>query len=386
MRVLILGGGYAGLTLATQLESRLSADHEIVVVDEDGQHLVQHELHRVVRAPSIADEITLDLSAVLDRATVLTGRVGTVDTAQRTVTLEDGDELSYDVAAVCLGAGPALQVEGVREHATPLKSVDHAREIHERATTLFEVADGDAPQLVVAGAGLSGVQVAGELCALARARDRVVGEDCELTVLEQAASVAPGFGDAFQAAIHAALEERGVEIRTNARVDRVTADACQLADGESVAHDLLVWTGGITGSEALDGARPEVDARLQFADRTFAIGDAVRVVDRDGQAVPATAQAAVREARTVAKSIERLAASTGGLFDPRLERFTFENTGWVVSIGDGAVAQVGPKVVTGRAANALKTSLGVGYLGSVGALRDAVDLVHAELGIDVEEE
>ena len=78
MRVAVLGAGYAGLTLAKRLEDALP-DNEVVVVDEDGTHLVQHELHCVVRRPSLAEDITLDLREVLDRATVREATVTDVD-------------------------------------------------------------------------------------------------------------------------------------------------------------------------------------------------------------------------------------------------------------------------------------------------------------------
>jgi NADH dehydrogenase len=203
-----------------------------------------------------------------------------------------------------------------------------------------------------------------------------------VTLLEQAHDVAPGFEAPFRGAIRAALEERGIDVRTNATVERATESAVELERGGSIEHDLLVWTGGIAGQDALDGDRPVVDDRLLLGDRTFGLGDAVRAIDRDGAAVPATAQAAVRQAETVATNVERLLEG-GDTFEPRLDRFAFDPPGWVVSVGDGAVAQVGPTVVTGKAAVALKASVGVGYLSSVGALREAVDLVNQELGLAV---
>ncbi|AGN02706.1 FAD-dependent pyridine nucleotide-disulfide oxidoreductase [Salinarchaeum sp. Harcht-Bsk1] len=377
MRVLVLGGGYAGVTLTRKLERRLPDEHEIVLIDEDGQQVLQHELHRVVRRPQLAADIAVDLGTVLDRARLRVGTVDAIRPDDRAVVVE-GETLEYDACAVAIGAAPSTAVEGTTEHGLPLKSLDDARSIHERATDVLDGTDG---QIVVGGAGLSGIQVAGELAVLA---DRAAPDDgrATITVLEQEREVAPGFDAPFQSAIHSALESRGIEVRTDATIDRATADAVDLVRGESVPHDLLVWTGGITGQAAFDGDRPLVDARLRLGDRTFGLGDAVRVVDRDGQAVPATAQAAVREADTVATNVKRVLEG-GTTFEPRLERFTFESPGWVVSIGNGAVAQVGPTVVTGTAAVAMKASVGVGYLSSVGALRDAVDLVNEELGLAV---
>lgn len=377
MRVLVLGGGYAGVTLARNLERRLPDEHEIRLIDDDGRQVLQHELHRVVRRPALAEDVAVDIETVIDRAQLQVGTVEAIQPDDRTVVV-DGKSTAYDACAVAIGAAPSTAVNGTDEHGIPLKSLADAKRIHERAS---EVIAEQAGRIVVGGAGLSGVQVAGELAVLA---DRAAsgGHAASITILEQEPEVAPGFDAPFQRAIRSAMESRGIDVRTDATIDRATAETVELVGDESIPHDLLVWTGGITGQAAVGGERPTVDARLRLDDRTFGLGDAVRVVDRDGQAVPATAQAAVREADTVATNVERVLEG-GNTFEPRLERFTFESPGWVVSVGNGAVAQVGPTVLTGTAAVAMKASVGVGYLSSVGALRDAVDLVNEELGLAV---
>ncbi|WP_123533025.1 NAD(P)/FAD-dependent oxidoreductase [Halosimplex salinum] len=408
MRVAVFGAGYAGLTLARELESELPADAELVVVDEDGSHLVQHELHRVVRRPGLADEIVVDLHDVLDRAIVREATVTDLDTAAGVATLDHGDvvpgtdgedesttvvgeptatagetRLQYDVGAVCLGAATNYyDLVGVEEHSTPLKRIDHAEQV--RADFLDAVAAGDPvdpTRVVVGGAGLSGVQVAGELAALAS--DEGARESTEVVLLEQEATVAPRFPENFQRAVRDELEARDVRVETGRAVARADDDAITFTDDETMAYEQLVWTGGIRGSDALDGERPVVRNTLRYEDGTFVVGDAGRIVDTNGEAVPASAQAAIREAGVAADNIARLVeherSGTGG-FEPRLDGYRFDSLGWLVSIGDGAVAQVGPTVLRGQAAKALKTSVGAGYLSSVGAVENAVDLVREEVG------
>jgi len=108
------------------------------------------------------------------------------------------------------------------------------------------------------------------------------------------------------------------------------------------------------------------------------------VVDSDGTAVPASAAAAIREASVAADNIRSLVeyrrnGSDG--FEPRLSRYRFDVPGWLVSVGDNAVAEVGPAVLTGKPALAMKTTVGAGYLSTVGAVEKATDLVREELGI-----
>ena len=377
MRVVVLGAGYAGLTLARRLESKLPETVDLVVVDEADQHLVQHELHRVIRRPAVEDAITVPLRDALDRATIRATRVEDLDRDSRRVYLRDGT-LDYDYAAVCLGAQTAFyDLPGVDEHGIPLKRLAHAHRIRDAVLDACEV-DGHA---VVGGAGLSGVQVAGELAALADER----GADLDVTVLERLDSVAPAFPEAFQSAVHDALDAAGVTVHTNARVTGATAEAVEL-DDRTVPYDAFVWTGGIRGPDALGSDRPVVRGDLRLDDHTFAVGDAARVVDADGEAVPASAAAAIREARTVATNVDRLVrweldggdAAEG--FPPKLDPFRFDAPGWIASVGDDAVATVGPKVFTGAAARTMKATVGAGHLSSVGAISRAADLVREELG------
>jgi NADH dehydrogenase len=372
MRVLVLGAGYAGLALARRLEDRLPDGADLVVVDESDSHLVQHELHRLLRRPGLADAVTVPLDEALSRADHRLARVERIDRDAGTVQLDDG-RLDYDALAVCLGARTAFHgLAGVERHGHPLKRPRHAAAIRER------VLDG-ADRIVVGGAGLSGVQAAGELAALVREK----GREAEIRLFERRGTVAPGFAEPFREAVRAALLERGVAVRTGVRVTGATAGTVELADG-TVDHDLLVWTGGIRGPDALDGDRPVVRADLRLGRRAVGVGDAVRIVDADGEAVPASAAAAIRAAPVAAENLARLVEHDldgDGGFEPRLDRLRPDIPGWIVSVGDGAVAQIGPTTLTGGPARAAKAAVGAGHLGSVGAIRRATALVESELGL-----
>jgi len=384
MHVVVLGAGYAGVTLARKLETALPPEAELTIVDESDTHLVQHEVHRAIRRPSITDAIEVPLESLFDRAEVVTARVESVDTEAGEVALDSGDTLYYEYGAICLGAETAdYGLPGVAEHGLTLKSVADAEAIRERALNAID--SGEPASIVVGGAGLSGVQVAGELAALADeegASDRI-----DITLLEQLNSVAPVFPEAFQQALANELTARDIEIRTETAVTEATesmvATRHEATDGtDEIDADLFVWTGGITGGDAMGGNRPVVRRDLRLTDSTFVVGDAARVVDADGEAVPASASAAIRAAKPAAENIATLVkwelASSEG-FEPELAPFRFNVPGWIVSVGDGAVAQVGPEVVTGGAAKALKASVGAGYLSSIREVQKATELVGEEL-------
>jgi NADH dehydrogenase len=376
MRVVVLGAGYAGLVVADRLETALPEDVELVVVDERDYHLVQHQLHRVIRRPGLADDVRVPLEDVFDRARVEQGRVSELDREARAVEFADGSRLGYDVAAVCLGAETAYYgLPGVEEHSLPLKRLDDAEAIRAQFETVLE----SGSTAVVGGAGLSGVQTAGELAAFAREAD---AEDVvDVVLLEQEDRVAPSLPAAFQEAIREELEREGVEVRTSVTVTGATAGTVETVGG-SVPNDLFVWAGGIRGPDALGGERPSVRADLTVDDHTVVVGDAARVVDAEGSAVPASAQTAIREAEVAARNVASLVADRhDGDFRPQLDRYTFQSPGWLVSVGDGAVAQVGPSVFRGAAAKVAKVGVGVGYLASAGGVGDAVSLLREEFDL-----
>lgn len=369
MRVAIFGAGYAGLGVARELERSLPADVELVVVDESGEHVVRHLLHRGIRFPEELDHVRFPLGLVLDRATIREARVEALDHEEGIATFANGETLSYDLAVVTLGAEPEFYgLEEVAEHATPLHRPDDVETIR---ADFADVLDGGG-RVVVGGGGLTGIQTAGELAALARERD--VSESVDVTLLEQADAVPPGFDDRLQDAVASVLDSAGVDVHTSTTITGATEHAVTVTNGDPISYDQLVWAGGIRGPAAQGGDRPTVPATLRLGANAFALGDAVQVVDADGRRAPPTAHAAIRQAGIAATNVSRLVEyrhNSGG-FEPRLNRYRHDETGWLVSVGDDAVARVGPKILRGRPAMAAKTAVGAGYLTSIGAVEDAV--------------
>lgn len=377
MRVAVFGAGYAGLGVARRLERSLSPDDDLVVVDESGTHVVRHLLHRAIRRPGVEDDLTLPLDDLLDRATIREERVSAIDPEGGTATLADGETLTYDFGAVCIGAEPAYHdLDGIAEHGHILHRPGDPAAIRE--AFLDAIADGG--RTVIGGGGLTGVQAAGELAALAAERDAT--DRGEILLLERETAVPPGHDERLQRAVRDALEAVGVTVRTGVTVTGADADSIAIADGEPIAYDCLVWAGGIAGAGALDGDRPAVRSTLRLTDRTFALGDAARVIDDEGRAVPATAHAAVRQAPVAADNLAALAADqrTSGDFEPRLDRYRDDDAGWTVSVGDRAVARVGAAVLTGPAARGVKATVGAGYLAQLGAGREAIRHVRESFG------
>ncbi|MEF8757736.1 MAG: FAD-dependent oxidoreductase, partial [Halobacteriales archaeon] len=311
--VVVLGSGYAGTGVISRLEDELDAADDLVWVSNVPHHLVLHESHRVVRDPEVADLITLPIDAVIrDSTRFVEGTVAGLHGGEREVRLADGRTIGFDYAVVALGSRTAFYgIPGLEEHALTLKGLDDAREIHDAVTRdAGRTSAGDPVRVVVGGAGLSGIQVAGELAALRRER----GLPIEVTLVEALGEILPGNDDSLQSALRERLESAGVEILTDTPITAAEADRLHFDDRESMGYDVLVWTGGITGQRALADADVETEHERVVAgatfetsnDRVFAVGDAALFeAEGKGNPVPPTAQAAWQAAEVAAENVVR---------------------------------------------------------------------------------
>jgi NADH dehydrogenase len=339
-KVAVLGSGYAGTGVVSRLERELDADDELVWISDVDYHLVLHESHRVVRNPEVADRITVPIDEIVDESTrFVRGSIAGLSAGDREIRLDDGRTIGFDYVVVALGSTTAFfGIPGLEEHANTLKGLDDAHGIHESVTeSARNAAADDTALVVVGGAGLSGIQVAGEIAALREER----GLPVEVVLVEALDEILPGNDDSVQAALRARLEEAGVEILTDTPVTAATDETLRFDDRETLSYDVLIWTGGITGQAALEDADVETEhervvADATFAtsnDRVFAIGDsAVIEADGGGNTVPPTAQAAWQAAEVAADNVIRR------MQGQPLERWTYDEKGTLISIGDEAVA------------------------------------------------
>ncbi|WP_327051506.1 NAD(P)/FAD-dependent oxidoreductase [Halomicrococcus gelatinilyticus] len=342
-KVVVLGAGYAGAGAIKQLEEELP-NAEITWVSDNDYHLVLHEAHRVIRDPRVKDKITLPVSDIKSPSTrFVQGTVTGVDTNERTVELADGDDVDYDYLLVGLGSQTAYYgIPGLDENSLTLKSLDDALEIHEAvADAASEASRNDPAKVVIGGAGLSGIQSAGEV---AEYRDKHRAP-IDIYLVEALDEIMPGQDPELQGTVKKHLLEKDVEILTGDPITEATEEEIQFDEGEPLDYDVFLWTGGITGREAMDDCgldnehnRVTAEANFQTSDdRVFAIGDCA-IVDQGDNPAPPTAQAAWQAAEVAGKNIAR------EIRGQPLATWTHEDKGTVISIGDEAVAHDVPVV------------------------------------------
>ena len=376
--VVVLGSGYAGTGAVKKLESELDGEADITWVSDVDHHLVLHESHRCIRDPDVKEKITFDLAEIKAPSTrFVQSRVESIDTDDRRVTLADDSTIEYDYLLVGFGSRTAFfGIEGLQEHSLTLKSLDDALEIHDAVSEAArEASRSDPAQVVVGGAGLSGIQSAGEIAAF-RDKHRA---PIDIHLVEGLDNVFPNNDPVVQAKLRKLLEEKDVQIHTGEFIGEVDEETVYVGDEKELDYDVLLWTGGITGQEAAETAAVEKDERsnrieaasdFQTSDeRVFAIGDAALVDQPGDDPAPPTAQAAWQAAEVAGENIAR------AIRGQPLQEWTYDDKGTLISVGEKAVAHnvKGLPIDTfgGPAAKALKKTVAARWIRRVNGFADA---------------
>ncbi|MCU4718478.1 NAD(P)/FAD-dependent oxidoreductase [Halapricum hydrolyticum] len=338
--VVVLGSGYAGAGAIKSLEDELRGQADITWISEVDYHLVLHEVHRCISDPTVQEKITIPVEEIKSPSTrFVEGHVENVDVDGREVELADERTIDYDYLLVAIGSETAFfGLDGLKKHAHTLKSLDDALGIHDAIRDAAREASHDDPaRVIVGGAGLSGIQAAGEI---ARFRDEV-DAPLDVVLVEALDSILPNSDSELQEALRRRLKERNVRMKTGEFIRAADEDSVTVGD-ERVGYDVLVWTGGITGRKEManvdlekdhDSNRVKVETTFQADDdRVFAIGDAALVEQPSGEPVPPNAQAAWDAAEVAGENVAR------AIRGQPLQAWTYKDKGTAISIGEDAVA------------------------------------------------
>jgi NADH dehydrogenase len=362
-RVVVVGGGFAGLSAARALAR---APVQVTLVDRRNHHLFQPLLYQVATAALSPSDIAVPIRRILRRqknVEVLLAEARGVDLESRTLLLDEGS-LPYDRLIVGTGARHSyFGCEAWTPFAPGLKSIGDALEIRRRILSAFEFAerekDPDRRQewltFVVVGAGPTGVELSGALCEIAQhalARDfrHIDPTQARVILLEGSDRVLPPYKASLSEKARRQLVRLGVEVRTGERVTSINADGVTFG-AERIAARTVLWAAGVKGSGfgralgvPLDRAgriQVEPDLSLPGHPEVFVVGD-LACLRQKGTQVPAVAPAAIQEGRHAARNALR------GLHDEPTLPFLYEDRGSLATIGrSAAVADFGRITLSG---------------------------------------
>lgn len=376
-RILIVGGGAGGLPLATRLGETLGKRRraEITLVDRYPTHLWKPLLHEVAAGRMDADAHGVDYLALAHwhGFRFRQGAVEKLDRRERWLELaavqdEDGNEMlprrrmAYDTLVLAVGSiSNDFGIPGVAKHAISLDTADDADRFHRRLLAACVRADAIAGQgkratveIVIIGAGATGVELAAELRQTTRAHagyglDHLdPARDIRLTLIEAAPRILPPLAERIAVAATGLLADLDIAVRTGVKVTAIGVEGVQTADGTLIPADLVVWAAGIQappwlaqmdGLEVNRANQLVVDTRLVTTrdPDVFALGDCAACpwpeAGKPGAIVPPRAQAAHQQAMLLVKSM------TARLAGKPLPEYHYRDFGSIVSLG--AVSAVG---------------------------------------------
>jgi NADH:ubiquinone reductase (H+-translocating) len=373
--IVIVGGGAAGLELATRLGNTLARHKRarITLVDKARAHLWKPLLHSVAAGSLDFDEHALDYLAQahwhhfgyrfgevigLDRARKQIQIAATHD--EEGVEITPSRSLHYDTLVIAIGSiTNDFGTPGVSQLAIALETPEQAVRFNHRLVNACIRADAQPDpvrpgqlHVAIVGAGATGTELAAELHRTTRevvafGLDRIDPErDIHITLIEAADRILPALPPRISDATIRLLRSLRVDVRTNSKVTEVRADGVQLADGGFIPSELVIWCAGVKGPDVLsrlDGLEINQIGQLVVTPtlRTtrdpdiFAIGDCAACPQPGGAGdVPPRAQAAHQEASHLVKQLPRR------LRGEPLKPYVYRDFGSLVSLGRSTVGNL----------------------------------------------
>jgi NADH:ubiquinone reductase (H+-translocating) len=333
-RILILGGGFAGLVAAQTLRR---ADADITLIDRRNFHLFQPLLYQVATGSLSPGEIAAPLRAVLCRqknVEVLLGEASDLDPVGKKVVLHDGGVFPYDSLLIATGSETSYYGHDEwREDAPSLKTIEEATAIRQKILYAFERAeraDTEAEargwlSFVIVGGGATGLELAGALAEIAKETlrhdfRRIRPEEASIILVEGGPRVLPSYPEDLSAKAEALVKRLGVEVRKDTFVTGIDPDGVDIKQGNSTGRfsaKTVLWSGGVAATtfarRVADRTHAEIDKAGKikvnpnltipnFPD-IFVAGDLACLDNEAGKPLPGVAQVAIQQGRHFGKTM-----------------------------------------------------------------------------------
>ena len=356
-RIVVLGGGFAGIYAMRELERLFGGDPEVEVtlVNRDNFFVFTPMLHEVAASDLDLTHIVNPIRKLARHASFFNGEVLEIDLPGKAVVAAHGVEqehrhrLEYDQLVLALGAVTNFfGIPGLAERAFTMKTLGDAIALRNRAIDSMEEADYECcpdvrrrmMSFVVAGGGFAGVETAAALHDFVHEAlhhyPHLRSSDVRMVLVHPGKVILPELSEKLGLYAQRKLSARGLEIHLGTRVLGFTAAGVELSDGTTIPSANLVWTAGTSPNPLiaklpcmLERGRIAVNQFLEVPDwpGVWSLGDCALVPDGRGGVYPPTAQHASRQGKTLARNIA--AEIRGG----RKQPFTFKTLGQLAAIG-----------------------------------------------------
>lgn len=379
-KVLIIGGGFAGLNAAKILGGH--AGIEVTLIDKHNHHLFQPLLYQVAMAGLSPADIAAPIRRMLARyanVRVLLGEVRSIDLARKVVIADIG-EVPFDYLVLSCGATHSyFGHDEWEEYAPGLKTLEQATEIRRRVLVAFEQAERISDPVeqekfltfVIVGGGPTGVELAGAIGEMSRytlAKDfrSINARSARVVLVEAGARILPTFSEEQAARAFRDLETLGVQVMVSKKVTGIDADGVHMGE-ERLRAGTVLWAAGVKASPLGRLVSQDVDpqGRVSVAadlsvkgnPNVFVAGDQARFTHQNGKPLPGTAPVAMQQGRYIGRTI--LQDMKG---EPR-GTFHFVDKGQMATIGRSrAILEIGPLKMAGWPAWVVWLAVHIYYL------------------------
>ncbi len=353
-KIVILGGGFAGMYSALSIYKEVKNEVEITLINKTNHFLFTPMLHEVATGSLGHHNVVESIREIVYKKHIhfLEASVESINTEENVVHTSRGD-MSYDALVVALGATTNyFNTKGAAENTLSLKDLGDAIRIRNRIIARFEEAASEKNKekqkqllsFVVVGGGATGVELAGEIAEFAgNMQKKYYSRECgmntsRVTLIQAMPELLSAFEPASRAYALKILKRSGISVMLNTKVQEVTKEGVVLSDGTLLPSSTVIWTAGVQPNTvvATPGALPlhasgriQVDTAFEVEGikNIFSVGDGAAVLSRDGKPYPMLAQVAVRQGRLIGKNIKHF------LRREPLEHFSYKLVGELVSLG-----------------------------------------------------
>ncbi|MCS5711358.1 FAD-dependent oxidoreductase [Candidatus Berkiella aquae] len=328
-RVVIIGGGFAGLNAAKALQKHPHLS--ITLVDKTNHHLFQPLLYQVATAALSPGDIAMPIREIFrgQNIEVLMATVEKIDKDDHKVILDNQQVLPFDFLIIAPGARHAYFGKDAWETYAPgLKTLKDALHIRERVLASFELAERkeqpfteDLMSFVVIGGGPTGVEMAGAIAEIAHQSlkknfKHIDPSHTKIYLIEGGKQLLAPYPEHLAKKAQKALEKMGVTVMLNTRVTDIKEDEVFISEGKSIKAHNIIWAAGNQAAPLLQSLQVPLDKQgrvLVQNDLTiagyphiFVLGDASACMGKNENYLPAIAPVATQQGRYVGKSIKNV--------------------------------------------------------------------------------
>ena len=343
-RVVIVGGGAAGVELSTLLGKAVTKDDEILLVEPETKHFWKPRLHEVAAGTfdNELDTVSYFTHGAMHGYRHVQAAMRKINQEARNIEIESSEgelsTLDYDYLVLAVGAvSNDFATPGAKENCLFLDNAKQARNAWLELSVFLR--SGQDRNINIVGAGATGVELAAELARVSKQLERYrIAAKLNINLIEAAPRVLPNSPEKMSKRIHSRLEQAGVNILVDTRISDVNDKGMNTHTGQFLDGDMQFWAAGVKAPDWLKEIGQFEHNRINQIqvhdtlltttdDRIFALGDCASIPQGDGKFVPPKAQAANRAAIHLAQTL------SAHLQGKALTPFVYNDGGMVVAVG-----------------------------------------------------